>query len=136
MTVPLQDIFTAVLIAWIVALTVALVRSRLRLHKATVVMDYAKTYYVGKAGPAPAWVEEIMMAKLGMKGQVRFADKRSTEPRQAKDAESSPDGGGGGPSAAPPESEVGGSGTFADLCVDDDDDGMGDGGNNSGKDGG
>lgn len=120
MELAFQDVLGAVMIVWIVALTAALVRSRMQIHRANVVMDYAKTYYVGKAGPAPEWVEEMMMSRLGMKRRDEIAGDRGAGPRQAKDAGAEVDGDGGGdPSAAPAEAEVGSSGTFADLCIDD-----------------
>ena len=142
MEVGFEDVFVAVLLAWIVALVAALVYLWEKFHDARLVMDYAKTYYVGKEGRrVPVWVEEVMMDKLGMERPDGTAGERGREPRHAKDAESSPDDG-GDLSAAPAGAEVGSSGTFADLCADDGgnggDKGKGaaSGGNNSGKDGG
>lgn len=142
MEVGFEDVFVAVLLAWIVALVAALVYLWEKFHDARLVMDYAKTYYVGKEGRrVPVWVEEVMMDKLGMERPDGTAGERGREPRHAKDAESSPDDG-GDLSAAPAGAEVGSSGTFADLCADDGGNNSGkgkgaaSGGNNSGKDGG
>ena len=129
-----SDTISVIMIGWFVALSLALIYTRVQLRQAIAVMGCA-----GKAGPAPD--KEVMMDKLGMERPDGTAGERGREPRHAKDAESSPDDG-GDLSAAPAGAEVGSSGTFADLCADDGgnggDKGKGaaSGGNNSGKDGG